>query len=126
MDRLSHACAEYGLPLTHQKVVIYEKISKSKKHPTPEEVYKEVHKVLPSISKATVYKNINKFCEIGLMRVIETAGVMRIDPNTDAHHHLIDGKTGAISDVYITKDIPLPKGVRKSDIDKIVINYYLK
>lgn len=126
MDRLYHYCAMHKLPVTHQKMVIYTIIKNKLNHPTPDEVFQHVKKKLPSISKATVYKNLNKFCEIGLMRFVEMSGVKRIDPNIDDHHHVINQKTGEVHDVYIDKKIPLPKSIKAKDIERVVINYYLK
>lgn len=126
MDRLSEYCARHKLPVTHQKMVIFKTIELSTDHPTLEDVFKSVKKKLATISKATVYKNINKFAEIGLLQIIKSDGIMRIDPNTHAHHHLINEGTGEIQDVYIDKEIPLPKGLTKKNISKIVINYYTK
>lgn len=125
MEKLYTFCAQYKLPVTHQKMIIYKVIEGNTKHPTLEDVYIRVKKKLPTISKATVYKNIKKFAEIGLIHIIKTGDVMRIDPNIKEHHHVIDEKTGKITDVYLSKDIPVPRGIKKKDIKKIIINYYI-
>ncbi len=69
-------------------------------HPSSEEVYARVKKKIPSISLATVYKNIHLFVESGVFRKMSLHhGSVRVEMNEDVHHHLVCSKCRSISDV---------------------------
>src|SRR5437588_6583308 len=79
-----------GLPLTHQRQVIYNTLMAMPGHPSPEEVYAEVRKHIPSISVATVYKNLNRFLKAGLLQQMSIHhGSLRVEVNDDPHNHLV-------------------------------------
>lgn len=88
-------------------------------HPSPEEIYDRVHKKVPAMSLATVYKTLHAFLEAGLVHEVTLhRGSFRVDPNPDPHHHLVCTECRSISDVDIeavspvTFTSPLPKGFK--------------
>ena len=90
MAEFAHRCRETGLANTHQRMVIYRVLVESADHPSPELVYERVRAQIPSISKATVYKNIHAFVEAGVLReVSDLHQTNRLDANLERHHHLI-------------------------------------
>jgi Fur family peroxide stress response transcriptional regulator len=93
-------CASHGLTATHQRQVIWETLMKLEGHPSPEEVYDHVHKLIPSISLATIYKNIRMFIEHGLLAEVSLHhGSARLETNMDPHHHLVCTQCRAIEDL---------------------------
>lgn len=119
MKAFRSRCAERGLAMTHQRWVIYRIMAGTAQHPTPEETFAQVRKEIPSISLATIYKNIKTFLDAGLLREVSTPDqTMRLDANLESHHHLICASCGKILDipedsvvpVHLKK--PLPKGFR--------------
>jgi Fur family transcriptional regulator, peroxide stress response regulator len=112
------------LPITPQKRAIFEAVAGVCHHPTAEEIHKMVLEQFPTMSFATVYKNLKKFCELDLIKEITTDNcVKRYDANMDHHHHVVDSKTGMITDTYINGDIPLPKELTDKNIKSIQITY---
>jgi Fur family transcriptional regulator, peroxide stress response regulator len=110
-------CAEYGIPVTHQRQVLYEVMQGMEGHPSPEEVYARVKKKVPSISMATVYKNIHLFVESGVFRKMSLHhGSLRVEMNDELHHHLVCSKCKRISDIgdkelgLVSKRSRLPGG----------------
>jgi Fur family peroxide stress response transcriptional regulator len=94
-------CAAAGLAATHQRYVIYRVLSQSHDHPSPELVVERVREQIPSISHATVYKNIHTFVEIGLLREVTTLHqTSRLDANLDRHHHLVCVRCQKVVDFY--------------------------
>lgn len=90
MAEFARRCRETGLANTHQRMVIYRVLVESSDHPSPEVVYERVRAEIPSISKATVYKNIHAFVEAGVLReVSDLHQTNRLDANLERHHHLI-------------------------------------
>ena len=52
--------AEHGQRYTRQRDVIFSIVSKTSAHPTAEEIFLEARTLLPSISLATIYKNLGR------------------------------------------------------------------
>jgi Fur family transcriptional regulator, peroxide stress response regulator len=83
-------CHRHHLAATHQRQVIYETIMALPGHPSPEEIYERTRKKIPSVSLATVYKNIRTFLDSGLLREVSMHhGSLRVESNHKPHHHLI-------------------------------------
>jgi Fur family peroxide stress response transcriptional regulator len=69
-------------------------------HPTPEDVYEAVRKRVPSISLATVYKNVHKFVEAGIAGQVSLHhGQSRIETKMHPHHHFICVRCKSIIDL---------------------------
>ena len=82
-------CAEHGIAVTHQRQVLYETMQSMYGHPSPEEVFASVKQRIPSISLATVYKNIHLFVESGVFRELSIHhGTLRVEMNKHPHHHM--------------------------------------
>ncbi len=100
MERFRSLCAANGLSHTHQRQIIFEALSEMRDHPSPEAIYGVVKKKIPSISLATIYKNIKTFVEYGLLAEVSLHhGPTRLEINLDAHHHLVCLRCKAIVDV---------------------------
>jgi len=93
-------CAGYGLAVTHQRQVIWDTLLGMHGHPSPEEVYGKVRVRIPSISLATVYKNIRTFIEHGLLSEVSLHhGSARLETNRNPHHHMVCTRCRAIFDL---------------------------
>jgi len=119
LSEFRQQCRAAGLSLTHQREVIFLAVTASKGHPSPESIYDEVRRQIPSISLATVYKNIRTFLEAGLLREVSPHhGSLRLEANLIDHHHLVCTRCKAIVDLAETDIEPvhlkreLPSGFR--------------
>ncbi len=82
-------CFQCGLKMTPQRSAIYDELLKAQDHPSADDLYKRVRKVLPNISFDTVYRTLLSFSETGIVRLVEGYGELkRFDPDIDNHHHL--------------------------------------
>ncbi len=100
-------CAEHGIAVTHQRQVLYETMQSMYGHPSPEEVFDAVKRRIPSISLATVYKNIHLFVESGVFRELSIHhGTLRVEMNKVPHHHLVCSVCKRISDLA-DEELPL-------------------
>lgn len=89
-SRFRELCAEHGLTATHQRQILFEILQGMTGHPSPEEVYARVKRRIPSVSLATVYKNIHLFIESGIFREVSLHhGSLRVEVNSHPHHHLV-------------------------------------
>ncbi|MBZ7972601.1 MULTISPECIES: peroxide-responsive transcriptional repressor PerR [Campylobacter] len=97
---------KHDLKATPQRLCIL-KILKRHEHPNIEELYKEIKQEYPSISLATVYKNLNTLREQGL--VVEISALNQktcYDIYEEEHMHIVCSKCGNIEDLSF-KDVKL-------------------
>lgn len=88
---------------TLQKDITFQTIKEMHDHPTAEEVYSAVHINYPSISKATVYRNLADLEESGAVKRIRKvgSGSDRYDCNTSFHYHAKCSECGKVFDVNL-------------------------
>jgi Fur family peroxide stress response transcriptional regulator len=103
-------CEEHGLAVTHQRQVLYEVMQQMPGHPSPDEVYLRLRKRIPSISLATVYKNIRLFLDSGILQEVSPHhGSLRVEMNRHAHHHLVCTRCKCITDIDEEDIAQLPR-----------------
>ncbi len=99
LDIVTKSIAEKGLKITHQRIVVYQVIRCTDKHPTAEKIYDDLKEKNPSISLATVYKTLETFVENRLINKVSTPqGTMRYDARTEHHNHIYVSNTNEILD----------------------------
>lgn len=87
---------------TIQQEIICSIVKNMRSHPSPDEVYKEVHEKHPTISRATVYRVLNKLADKGEILKIKMPGTAdRFDFNTEDHIHLHCTECGGVYDADI-------------------------
>jgi Fur family transcriptional regulator, peroxide stress response regulator len=107
-NQFRHLCREHSLAATHQRQKIYEALVSRPGHYSPEEIYEQVKRDLPSISLATVYKNLKTFVQAGLVREVAVEGrAARFDVKGAPHHHFICDRCGNVEDIE-WYDVPTP------------------
>ena len=99
---LRDACATRGLRMTPQRDVLLHVLSDTMGHPTADELVQKVREVLPSVSHATVYRNVQELVREGLVGMLERAGgAVQFEVNPDDHHHFVCRGCGQVWDVYL-------------------------
>jgi Fur family peroxide stress response transcriptional regulator len=74
---------------TVQRQIILAGLRRLDTHPTIEEVYAEIKKEHPSISKTTVYRNLRQLAKDDIIRqVLLPDGLERYDKHNTKHHHI--------------------------------------
>ncbi len=96
---------------TVQKKFVIDAVIKLANHPTAEDVYKQVIKKHPSVSKATVYRNLSGLAQDGTIRHIKTPdGADRFDHNADLlHGHIVCTDCGCFLDTPAQNSTELDK-----------------
>lgn len=70
-------------------------------HPSAETIYTDLKAQIPDLSMATVYRNLTKFRQEGMVQCVATVkGVERYDGNTDPHVHFICRHCDAVIDLH--------------------------
>jgi Fe2+ or Zn2+ uptake regulation protein len=92
-------CREHRLPLTAQRRVVLETLPRFS-HPTVDEIWEEVQKALPEISRTTVYRILETFARLKVIRkVCHPGAVARYEDRTSRHHHLLCLRCGKMVDL---------------------------
>jgi Fe2+ or Zn2+ uptake regulation protein len=102
LKRLRTRTAGIGLRMTQQRAVLLRLLSQTRAHPTADELFQKVRRRLPSVSHATVYRNLQELVRAGLITMLERAGgPVRYDANPDDHHHFVCTRCGRVADIYL-------------------------
>ncbi len=84
-----------------QKEIVLDTLKSLKTHPTIKELYEEVKKKDNTIGQATVYRNINKLYDNGLIRKVQVGdNIDHYDGNLNSHYHLKCNECGKIMDIF--------------------------
>ena len=85
---------------TLQKRIVHETLVAMCNHPTADEVAAEVQSTYPSISRATVYRILNKLADSGeALRIRINNGADHFDHQTFPHYHVHCSSCGKVADV---------------------------
>ena len=98
---------------TIQRALVLETVNALQCHATADEVYEAIVKEHPTVSKATVYRNLNLLSEMGEIRKMEIpGGPDRFDHRCHDHCHVRCEKCGRVFDVDMEYVSGLEKGIR--------------
>lgn len=97
---------QFNLKVTPQRLSVLKVLDKHM-HPTIDELYEEIKKENPSISLATVYKNLNTLKDEGLVVEVNVVNQKpRYDIYEHPHIHVVCQNCGYVEDV-MNKDAEL-------------------
>lgn len=83
-----------------QRELVLQTLQQNVVHPTADYIYAVLHKEYPSISLATVYRNLNQLAEMNVIRkIVGLDASTRYDHNTHKHYHFICSKCNKVYDV---------------------------
>ncbi len=85
---------------SRQRELILETLKEYAIHPNAEELYTQVHEKDKNISKGTLYRNLNRLAEEGIIKKIDGLDTTsHFDHNIHEHYHFICTKCGRIYDI---------------------------
>ena len=85
--------------MTKYEKAIYDIIVRSHDHLTANQVYEKLKETCPGVVPATVYNNLNKLWEAGIIRKVSTEGMPDRYDSVQKHDHVICRNCGKIMDV---------------------------
>ncbi len=93
---------------THQRQIILDILRQEHVHPTADQLYEEVKKAVPAISKGTVYRNLKILEEMGLINVLKLErNRHQYEYRRVNHSHFHCESCGAIFDIDVRFDAEL-------------------
>jgi Fur family transcriptional regulator, peroxide stress response regulator len=120
-EKMVEKLKENGCRITPQRLGILKVISKYKgKHPSLNDLMKDVKKSMPTVSFSTLYNTVMKFEEMRLISIFNIGRETRIDMETEPHINIIDRKSGRIDDLHDRELIKILEKRMKGR--KIVVN----
>lgn len=75
-------------------------LKNSKSHPNAETIYKHIKNELPTITLATIYRNLNQLANNGKILRFKVGNEFRFDGDISTHQHCICKKCGCITDTF--------------------------
>lgn len=97
---IERICRQHSLPLTAQRRVVLEVLYARPTHPTIDEIWDEARRIMPEISRTTVYRILETFARLRLIRKVSHPGaVARYESRTGRHHHLLCIECGRMEDL---------------------------
>lgn len=112
---------------TIQKIRIMDYLESVNNHPNAEKIYNEVKKDVPTITLATVYRNLNLLAEEGKILKIEVNNEFHFDADLRNHQHFVCKKCGKIYDNFqedVTKYVLNNINNTKFDVSNVQIILY--
>jgi Fur family transcriptional regulator, peroxide stress response regulator len=89
-----------GFKATPQRIAVCKIALCNREHPSVQKIYKEVQKIYPTLSLATVYSTLNILKESGLIQELNLPqGQTRYDPYLEPHINLVCVRCGKINDL---------------------------
>ncbi len=109
LEAFAAHCRAHGLSVTRQRLAIFEALAASRAHPSAEQLHTLVKKSNPSLSLATIYKNLEALRAIGAVSDVNPLHAEgRYEaalPGTGAgesHHHLVCTRCHAVCDLPLS------------------------
>lgn len=98
MEKLIQLLKQEGLKATPQRIEIL-KLLEELGHPSVEEIYARLKGKFPSISLATIYKNLTLLREKGVVNQLHLEEGSRYELKRVSHAHKVCPKCGKVEDI---------------------------
>lgn len=94
-----------NIRLSHQRLKVLEYLNNNKTHPTVDEIFKDLQKEIPTLSKTTIYNTLNALVDSDLVKVLTIEdNEARYDSTTKDHGHFKCSSCKKIFDFQIDFD----------------------
>ena len=126
IDTVALLCAAKMRPTRQRQALAQLLFGGGHRHVTAEELHREARMVGVKVALATVYNSLHRLTRVGLLREVAVdSGRRFFDTNVSHHHHLLDERTGELSDVdegeLVITGLPgVPDGMEIKSVDIVV------
>jgi Fur family transcriptional regulator, peroxide stress response regulator len=117
-DELKMKIKQQGISLSHQRLKVLEYLYKNQCHPTVEQIFTDLQKEIPTLSKTTVYNTLRILVESELLRVITIEdNETRYDIIIENHGHFKCESCKSIYNFRINVDYLISDDLQNFKID---------
>ncbi len=112
---------EYNLKVTPQRIAIVEELYNNG-HMNIDDLYKKLLEKFPSISLATIYKNVNAMIDKVFLNEVKIPNAKAVyELVKEEHSHLVCSSCGIIEDIYVDRSVLVNNIQTDFKIEKISI-----
>ena len=123
LPKLRELLAKHNIRVSHQRLLILDYLIMHPTHPTADKIYKDLKKVDPVISQATVYNTLNLLVEHKLVKELDfNMSSKRYEFKKTNHGHFICESCGLIEDLDVD-DLEYPEELSDYEIDNVEVIY---
>lgn len=123
LPKLRELLANHNIRVSHQRLLILDYLIMNSTHPTADTIYKDLKKVDPVISQATVYNTLNLLVEHKLVKELDfNMSSKRYEFKKTNHGHFICESCGLIEDLDVD-DLEYPEELKEYEIDNVEVIY---
>ncbi|MDK2848697.1 MAG: hypothetical protein PWP34_2050 [Desulfuromonadales bacterium] len=98
-QELREICKSRGVSLTPQRQAVMRALAARRDHPTADQLYEDLCRQMPGMSRTTVYRVLETFEKLGLVRKVDSrASKAHYDADTTLHPHLVCLNCGKVVD----------------------------
>ncbi len=99
---------------TKQREAVLNFLKNTRAHPTADQIYEEIRKEIPNISKGTVYRNLQVLRENGDISELNLHGALsRYEEKQDKHYHFRCDQCGRVFDLEEPVNLEIDDRVAK-------------
>lgn len=100
MKKVTEVLRDNGFKVTPQRLAVYQVLSETREHPNAEMLFDKLQPQYPMMSLATVYKTIEIFSQLNLIKILNTGeDSFRYDADVSEHGHIKCGRCNVVKDV---------------------------
>lgn len=86
--------------MTRYEQLIFNLVNESLSHLTADQVLEQLRVLCPTVSRATVYNNLNRLCDARLIRKVSIEGSPDRFDRIEKHDHLVCQHCGKLADAH--------------------------
>jgi len=101
-ENISEYLLKHNIRPSYARIKIFEYLVSKRSHPTVDEIYKELSREIPTLSKTTVYNTLNTMMDVGIVKLLTIEeNEARYDADISEHGHFKCEKCNSIYDFYV-------------------------
>ena len=126
MKNAQERLRDHGLKATPQRMAIIRAIEKTG-HITIDDLYRQVREEMPSISLATVYKNLTGLQEAGVVFQLTPPGQKaKYETVKGEHAHMVCKNCGEVADIRVDTEEAARSAAEKSGYEISTVTLYME
>ncbi len=115
-----HQLLQYGIKPSQQRIAIMDYLLGHCTHPSVETIYADLNRVMPTLSKTTIYNTLKLFAEQGAAQMLTIDGRnICYDGNTSRHAHFLCKKCGRIYDLPLDASLAMAAGAEGHVVSEV-------